>query len=426
MRSSSRKINILFFITAFVLITGTCSPGHAEQAVTIKNIRGIYYLVDINLEAATHYEVGQQYAEQIRANVPNYEARIDSFLSFMQKTLKIDLETLKTRAMDISKNIPPEYMDEIKGLQSVFSYTQDQLGDGRLSQNELLIFEIFGDVARLSGCSASAVFGNSSSTGNTIVERNLEWFELPNSELQAIHAVVKIRNKDKSLVSFAFLGDVAFISAVSDNNIFAALLDVTTDKPYPPTAGKRSYMMDLRYALENMTTLKEVADYMSNKDYAYSHIIFLADKNSSFVLENDIGSPSRGLRSASSALQHGLTWDHPDAIVTVNSFLLPGNSDTHTRSVDVDRWNSFSSLYGKFLSDNSKMDVDEMKQIAGYYGKDGTHATGALFRPADHYPSMHLIIMRMDTLETWVAFAPTGAQPTKPKYIKVFGKNPFH
>ncbi len=418
-----RRVASLFIAAA--LIGGNCNASHAAQGpVTIKNVQGVYYQVDIDLAANSHYEVGRQYAEAIKASVPDYEARIDSFLNYMHEKNHIDLATLTARAREISRNIPAEYMEEIKGLQSVFSYTEDKLGDGRLSKNELLIFELLGDVDRLSGCSASAVFGNSSSTGKAIIERNLEWVELPNSELQAIHAVVIIRNKDKSLASFTFLGMLAFISAVSDNDIFAALLDVGTAKPYPPAAGKRSYMMDLRYAMENQTTLKGIADYMSGNDYAYSHLIFLADEDSAFVLENDIGSPARGLRSAASALQRGITWGHPGAIVAVNSFLLPGNADSFA-AVDAGRWKSFAAFYDKFLSNSGTIDMEKMKEIAGYPGKDGTYTTGALFRPRDHYPSLHLIVMRMDTLETWVAFAPVGAQPRTPKYIKVFEKNPF-
>ena len=421
-----KGIVVLFFLAVTLLISSNCNPGYAAQAVTIKKVQGIYYMVDINLETNSHYEVGRQYAEQIKANVPDYEARVDSFLNCMQQMLGLDFATLRDRAFDISKNVPPEYMEEIKGMQSVFSYTTDRIGDGHLSQNKLLVFELFADVARLSGCSASAVFGNSSSTGKTIIARNLEWHDLPHSYLQATHAVVHIRNENKSLCSFTFLGMLGFISAVSDDKIFAALLDTVTDKPYPSTAGKRSYIMDLRYALENETTLKGIADYMSNKDYAYSHIIFLADENSAFVLENDIGSPSRGLRSATSTLEPGLTWDHPNAIVTVNNFVLPGNAEPSLSDEDdTDRWKNFSTLYDKFLSNNGKVDVDKIKQIAGYYGENGTCATGAVFRPRDHYPSMQLIIMRMDTLETWVAFAPTGPQPSAPTYINVFKKNPF-
>ena len=335
-------------------IAGNCDSG-PEQAVVIRNVQGIYYAVDINMAKMSHYEAGRQYAKQIRANVPGYEVCIDSFLNFMQKKLGISLETLKARAADISQNIPPEYKEEIRGLQSVFSYTEDKLGDGRLSQNEFLIFQIFGDVGRLSGCSASAVFGNSSSTGKTIVGRNLDWCELPNSELQAIHAVVIIRNGKRSFCSFGFLGDLAFISGVNDHKIFASILDIRTSKPYPSTSAKRSYMMDLRYAIENMATLKDVAAYMTDKDYAYSHLIFLADENSAMVLENDTGSPARGLRSATSALIPGIIWDHPNAIATVNSYLLPGNTSTHTRDIETVRWNSFSTFYKEFLSGSGAM-----------------------------------------------------------------------
>ena len=58
----------------------------------------------------------------------------------MEQILGIDLATVKNRAFDISQNIPPEYMDEIRGMQSVFSYDTDKLGDGRLSKNEMSLY----------------------------------------------------------------------------------------------------------------------------------------------------------------------------------------------------------------------------------------------------------------------------------------------
>ncbi|WP_041668569.1 hypothetical protein [Acetobacterium woodii] len=67
-----------------------------------------------------------------------------------------------------------------------------------------------------------------------------------------------------------------------------------------------------------------------------------------------------------------------------------------------------------------------MKAIIGYSGTDGKPLpSGAVFR-SDHIPSIQSIVIRMDTLETWVvAFKPSGSTPLKPTYTEVFAENPF-
>ena len=135
---------ILFVISMIALFTlsacsGTTAPS-GPLAVSIKKIQGAYYQVDLNLDQYSHSEVGRQYAAQIKQNAPDFEARVDAYLYSMEQILGIDLATVKNRAFDISQNIPPEYMDEIRGMQSVFSYDTDKLGDGRLSKNEMSLY----------------------------------------------------------------------------------------------------------------------------------------------------------------------------------------------------------------------------------------------------------------------------------------------
>ena len=112
-----------------------------------------------------------------------------------------------------------------------------------------------------------------------------------------------------------------------------------------------------------------------------------------------------------------------DAIATVNSFLLPGNASNHTGS-NIARWDSYVEQYDTFLK-AGKIGVDEMMKIAGYSGPDGKATSGAIFRSMDHYPTVQSIVMRMDTFETYVFFAPVGEPPYLPDYIKVFSGSPF-
>jgi len=429
MKKCIAVITLIIVLVSATLLTGcgTNGSGSTAKVVEIEKVHDLYYLVKMDLTAVSHYDLGKEYAEQIRVHVPDYEKRIDSFLGYMialmQKAVDVSYEDLLARAKDIEKNIPQEYRDEIQGMQSVFSYRNDSLGDGQLSSNEFLILNLFADVVRPTRCSASAVFGDSSATGSTIVARNLDWYELPDSELWTIQAVNILKNGDKSMASISFLGELTFLSAFNNDHIFASVLDSDTGEPYPPTEAKSSYTMALRYALENETTLQGVADSLVGKDYTFNHLIFLADKDNAQVLEENMGSRGRGLRTPISELRPGMTWDHPDAIATVNSFLLPENANNHNGS-NVARWESYVKLYNEFLS-KGKMGIDEIMQVAAYPGPDGKGTSGAIFRSRDGYPTVQSIIMRMDTYEAYVFFAPVGEPPYLPEYINVFSGSPF-
>jgi len=417
-----------------------CGSSDPTSVVTMQKVAGTYYRVDINMAGASHYEIGRQYALQIKNNVPGYETRIDSFLQFMIGLMQdaqrhvvppispvIAFADLNARAHDLYPNIPQEYQQEIQGMQSVFSYATDRIGDGRLSPNKLLVFELFGDIGRVNSCSASAAFGEGTVSGKTILGRSLEWKAGTNKYISAIHSVLILHNGSKSLVSFNALGGLAAISAFSSNKVFGAALDSEIYEEYPSTKGKRSYMMDLRYALETATSLQDVANYLTGKDYAFNFNIFLADENSAAVFEDNTTEPFSGLRTATSALKLDIPdWDHPTAIATVNCFMLPGSADNcDLWDGNMPRWESFISRYEDELA-QGKINIDVMKRITAYPGpkSDGKAVDGAIFR-YDEEPALQTIIVDMDSMETWVFFQPEGTPLTQPNYLQVFSGNPF-
>jgi hypothetical protein len=182
-------------------------------------------------------------------------------------------------------------------------------------------------------------------------------------------------------------------------------------------ADKRSYVMDLRYALENQTTLQGIADYLSGKKYAYNFNIFLADENTAAVFEDDTHTPFSGLRTATSTLKTGTAtpippWDFSNAIACVNWFTLPGTYDnSNAWHGNAPRWDSFIALYTDAFADGGKVDIDVMKQIMGYPGLIGTGKAfpdGAIWRYDDGDSEMQSIIINMETLETWISFQPGG------------------
>ena len=87
-----------------------------------------------------------------------------------------------------------------------------------------------------------------------------------------------------------------------------------------------------------------------------------------------------------------------------------------------------SSLKNQYSSQlkSGRIDIEKMKLIAGFPSTDGSaKSSGALFRSNDHTPTLQSIILKMDTYELWVGFAPQGKLPMKPSYLQIFSGDPF-
>jgi len=451
LNSVCRNLVRFFMPLGSLLVLAGCSGDNGtsppSSAVTVQQM-GRYYQVVMDYSGRTHGEMGNALAQEIQRVVPEYEATMDSLLAaqfVLMKELEepikeqcpecqyraIDLNEAVDRAQAILKNVPQEYVDELHGMQEVFNYSTDELGDGRLSANEMAVLQLFPDVLRPWGCSASAAFGAASATGKTVLGRNLDWFSGPLKISSTLHAVASMKKGTKTTCNISMLGMVSAGSMFNQDKVFGAVLDAEVPiLAYPSDVSKkRSYVYDLRYALENFSTLQEVADFMKSQDYAFNHLIFLADESAASVVENNIGSTGRGLRTSTSVLRTGLSWGIPDAVATVNDFRLPDNYFAGDDVSNNARWESFIEQYKTLLA-NGKIGLDEMKEIAGYNGpqKDGDDEHGALFLSSDlayKYTTNQSVILHMDTLEMWVHFAPSdGEFPKEPDYIQV--NHPLH
>ncbi len=416
-----------------VLVGCSGSGGGSSPAVIIQRNAG-YYDVVLDHAGRTHREVGRAYAEAIRATVPDYEARLDALIylqldivnavlaEVQQPTLTI--ADLVRRARAIAANVPQDYVDEIQGMQEIYGYATDA-EDGRLSANELLVVNLFPDVLRPGGCSASAAFGEASATGKTILGRNLDWFTATAEIAAPLSAVQTFKNGSKSSVNLTMLGMLSASSQFNARKVFGGVLDGNLEKPYPEDlTGTRSYVFDLRYAIENFSTMQEVADHMLAGKYAFSHNVFVADQNVAGVVENDDSAlGGRGLRLGDSPLNPdiGRTWGIPDTLAVVNDFRLPLTDWQYDVSNDY-RWASFQGLYaGAGALGGMKVDVGRMKGIAGYYGLNGDDwTTGALFLSTpEHYFTMQSIVLDTSSMELWAHFAPGYPPPLTPTYVRV-------
>ena len=417
--------------TPFILMAhhGILHQAFDDCPVEIIKAQGTYFLVTIDFKGLSHKDMGKMYGEKILKAMPEYAKVMDEMMKDQFDMLKqagLTFEMVKNRAIALEQSIQPEYRDEIEGMAMLFPSAKDEPGDGVFSRNEFLVWQFYADVVRPTQCSASAAFAGASATGKTIVGRNLDWYALKDNSLAKIHAVTLIHNGSNSVVFVNFLGQLTPVSGFNDHHVFGAILDCETGAAYPPVQGKRSYHFDLRYGLEHDSTITGLADFMKDKDYTFNHLIFLADEYAAGVLEDNIGSKARGLRTSSSKVRPGAEWGISNTFATVNDNRLPGNFVENPESPsNLKRWASLKSQYSEELK-KGKIGIEEMKKIAGFPSADGNaRSSGALFRSADHAPTLQSIILDMQTYELWVAFAPQGKLPMTPAYLKVFSRDPF-
>jgi hypothetical protein len=233
-------------------------PAVAQSDVTVTD-KGTYYDVVLDLEkGATHRQVGEQYGRLLREKVPDFEKQLDSYIS-ENCTSWIVHKAVMRRVRLIKPQIPQEYRDEIEGIASQLSGgDDDERGDGKISLNELYLFNLLGDVARLYQCCAVGVYGDTSATGSSIVGRNFDWPDGKKNQLAKLQSVLTIKDGRRSTVTVGCLGFQGAVSSFNRYGVFAAVLDSPTGAKYSPK-NKRSYLLDLRQALENCQTLDGVA-----------------------------------------------------------------------------------------------------------------------------------------------------------------------
>ncbi len=393
------------------------------QWVSIIN-NGTYYSVMLDMTTApSRIDVGKEYAEMILKVEPDFEEIIDSYLYEMSS--QMDFKTLLASTKNIIPNVPQEFRDEIDGIALALSGKKDSLDDGALSRNEIYMANMLPDVMRPFACSGLSVYGSLSETGSTITARALDWNGGSDSQLCKIQAVITIKNGTKSMCLIGYLGNMGVISAINDDKVFASILDSPTMGTYS-SVNKRSYVMDLRYALENETSLDAVAAYMINSPakYTFNHNIFLSNSSTSKVVEYNFngypllgGNYSPAVRDDTSVLRDDAKWSHKNSICVVNSFVLKDHFNNHNNSMAADltalnylRWNNFSVLLAE---KGAVVTKDELKQIISY--KDPVNSKGDIYVKSNQ----QLIIVEPGKLLMDVYFRPVKGQSLNPEFVPI-------
>jgi len=401
------------------------NSSYKVDGVSITN-KGNYYDVVLDFTSGlSHRQIGEAYAKGILQLVPDYEALLDSYIA--ENLIKSEYKYAFYRMEDIKPQIDSKFAEEIEGMASVFSGGDNDLrSDNKLSNKECYLFNLFTDAIRGTQCCYVSVSGSRSETKKTITGRNLDWFGGSKNQLPRIQAVITYVYPDKKICSVGYMGYMGILTGFNDDKVFAGILDAGTNAPYS-SEGRRSYVFDLRYALENTDNMNDAAEFMRDpkKLYAFNHLIGFSDPDSSIILENnfsgngtDNNRVKRAIRESNSKLNDNITWGISDAVAAVNAFMLYGNNDNYTpNKYNTKRWKNIRTM---LPSDDSTVSVDKIRQTISYYNGS---TPGVFSESGDTYNKMtiQMVLFQPDSLSLEVFFRPQNnrVNPVNPIFEKI-------
>jgi hypothetical protein len=149
--------------------------------------------------------------------------------------------------------------------------------------------------------------------------------------------------------------------------VFAAILDVGSSGEAYSSNGRRCYTYDLRYALEEYKTAKEVGDFMiaNSAKYTWSHNLIITDADHSYCAEDAVlqlqesGKGHSVLRDEKTPLLKNLKWENPDSLCVVNSFTTEGNQDGFWINNNAVRFQK----YNEWVAEKERFTVGDLKTM---------------------------------------------------------------
>ncbi len=345
----------------------------SDDGICVINRMEHYYDVTIDYENSTPAQAGKAYAEAIKKSLPDFVEIMEPYLyeniMIGVPGLQDDYTPVEERINYMSETIRPEHREEL------YAFAEEMSGgvrgfseDGKLSYEEIVLFNLIPETLRGTACSALSLWGEKTATGENIAMRLLDWS--PGSEYQMLklHAVIHAKKGERSYTGISFLGFDSIVSAVNNDGVLGAILDVGSDKEVFTYNDKKCYTWELRYALEEFDTAREVGQYMvdNSADFTWSHNIFVTDKNDTFCAEDatkQLQTKHKGfsvLRDCYTPLNDSIHWDSKDSFCIVNSFAAKGNQDFF--SIGENNMVRFNK-YNEWVKSKDKFTVADLKTV---------------------------------------------------------------
>ena len=346
-----------------------------------------YYEVYLDYTKGDYEAVGRAYAQTILEMDFKFGEIMEPYLyeniNMAFPSLNGDYSPVQDRIDDLLVNLPDEYRVELCAFAEALSQGETGFTENeKVSYEEALLVSIVPDTLRGTSCNALSVWGEKTETGERITSRTLEWSLGSENQMCLAHAVThfKMPEDRNSYVTFSVLGMLDVLTTINDDGVMAGILDAGTGFDYY-SEGKKCYTYELRYAVEHMSDARSVGEYMvdESKDFTYSHNIIITDKSDAFVAEDWVDDPDKVLekyaatgeideddmgfsilRDADTPLMEGITWDNPDSLCVVNTFVTKDNIDNLTSvGNNFVRFTKFNTWVGE----KEKLSVADVKGI---------------------------------------------------------------
>lgn len=396
----------------------TIATFQSEDGLCTIEQKESYYDVTLDYENGTPAEVGAAYAEAIILAKPDYEAMMEPYLyENIKATFDVEKDIYKVigeRIDALRETLPREYREELEGFAKTFANgEQGFVENGKMSYEEAQLMHMVPDILRGTACSAMSLWGDKSVTGKPVTVRILEWDLGSEYQMCQGHAVVHVKNGEKSFTAITILGLLSILTAVNDDGVFVGELDVGTNTNVD-FKGRKSYTYNLRYALEHFDNADDFGAYMvdNSSSYTYSHNLILSDANHCYWVE-DCVIPKLGearICDDTTKLHDGLVWNNPDSFCVVNSFAAAGNVDKLTRQED----NLVRFMkYDKWLGEQEKFSVTDVKEFLVSEKVEGNVVnvySKAVF---------HLVLVDYATGTMQATFTGTGGVADVPTFVNI-------
>ena len=352
----------------------------SNGACTIRKMEH-YYDVTLDYERFDAKTIGKAYAETVLMAFPEFHEIVEPYvyenIYCAFPALVDDFEPVWERVSTLLETVQEDYRDEI------VAYAKELSGgitgyaeDGHISYEEAITFNFIPEALRGTACSALSLWGEKTSTGDRLTMRLLDWNLGSENQMCLMHAVIHVKKGGKSFMGISFLGFENLVSAINDDGVFAAILDVGSGRESYVYENRRCYTYDLRHALEEFDTAKEVGDYMvsNSSNYTWSHNLIITDRDHSYCAEDAVGQLQESgkgysiLRDADTPLLKGISWDHPDSLCVVNTFASWGNQDgffVNSNAVRFQKYNEWVAAKEKFSAGDLKTMITQEKVNQG-------------------------------------------------------------
>ncbi len=407
-------------------VIDTCSGEYqSPDGLCIIKKMEHYYDVTLDYENGTPEEVGKAYAATVLEAYPEYEEVMEPYIYENIKAVYPNMggqyNFLNDRLTALFDSLPESYREELASYADAISEGETGFSqNGQISYEEAVLLQMVPDALRGTACSALSLWGDKTVTGDRITYRSLEWRLGSKNQMCTAHAVVHMKNGEKTITSLNVLGLLDIVSAVNNDGVFVGILDVGLGGTYK-FEDKKCYTYELRYALEEFDNATELGNYMvdNSGNFTFCHNIIISDENNSYCAEDavktvqDNGQAYSTLRDADTPLLEGLNWDSNDSLCVVNSFASEGNRDGFSN-------NSFNAVrfekYNTWVSAQDKFSVADVKNMVTQEKRDEIEI--AKVRPDNVYQQ---IIVDYNTKSIQVAFTGTEGVTDYPVFVEIGG-----